>query len=80
MSENNLQLCPNCKKGRLHPTGKGAFLRETEEPFREIDEVRKYECANCGYIQFDANITERIRASDNVSASSQERRDLEEPS
>jgi hypothetical protein len=80
MSVNNLQLCPNCKKGRLHPTGKRAFLGETEEPFREIDEVRKYECDNCGCIQFDANITERIGASNNVSASSQERRDLEEPS
>ncbi len=80
MSEKSLQLCPNCKKGRLRPTGKGAFLGETEEPFREIDEVGKYECVNCGYIQFDTNITERTGASDNVSASNQERRDLEEPS
>jgi predicted RNA-binding Zn-ribbon protein involved in translation (DUF1610 family) len=53
MAENNLLLCPNCEKGMMRPAGKAEFLGETEEPFREINEARKYECDNCGHIQFN---------------------------
>jgi hypothetical protein len=61
MSKSNLQLCPNCKEGRTQPAGKAEFLGETEEPFREINEARKYECDNCGYIQYNTNITRTSR-------------------
>ncbi|HYZ58273.1 MAG TPA: hypothetical protein VE544_01350 [Nitrososphaeraceae archaeon] len=61
MSKSNLQLCPNCKEGRMQPAGKAEFLGETEEPFREINEARKYECDNCGYIQYNTNITQASR-------------------
>jgi hypothetical protein len=40
MSENNLHMCPNCKKGKMQPAGKIAFLGETEEPFREIKRLK----------------------------------------
>jgi hypothetical protein len=69
MSENNLPLCPNCGKGSMRPTGKAAFLGETEEPFREMSEARRYECDRCGHIQFDAHLTEHLGISDSVSAS-----------
>jgi hypothetical protein len=31
MSENNPQLCPNCKRGKMQPAGKTSFLGETED-------------------------------------------------
>lgn len=66
MSENNPQLCPNCKRGKMQPAGKTSFLGETEEPFREINEARKYECDNCGYIQFNTTSSEHPRINDSL--------------
>jgi len=45
----------------MQPAGKAEFLGETEEPFREINEARKYECDNCGHIQYNTNITRASR-------------------
>jgi hypothetical protein len=66
MSKSNLQLCPNFKEGRMQPAGKAEFLGETEEPFREINEVRRYECDNCGISSIIQTLPKRLEISKGV--------------
>jgi C4-type Zn-finger protein len=69
MSEDNLQLCPKCRKGRMRPTGRAGTKGEKEEPFSEISYARNYICDNCGHHMSDAKNTEYSEASDSVPAS-----------
>ncbi|MCD6038437.1 MAG: hypothetical protein K0S67_2329 [Nitrososphaeraceae archaeon] len=69
MSEDNLQLCPKCRKGRMRPTGRAGTKGEKEEPFSEISYARNYICDNCGHHMSDAKNNEYSEVSDSVPAS-----------
>ena len=69
MSEDNLQLCPKCRKGRMRPTGRAGTKGEKEELFSEISYARNYICDNCGHHMSDAKNTEYSEVSDSVPAS-----------
>ena len=43
-----LQTCPNCKIGKMRPTGLAATSRD-EERKRVTSDFRGYKCDNCGY-------------------------------
>jgi hypothetical protein len=62
----------------MRPIGKVGTQGETEEPFREISDARRYECDNCGHVLFHAKNTEYVVASDSVIASV-EKTDKKEP-
>jgi|Kansoi300Nextera_1026150.scaffolds.fasta_scaffold15121_1 predicted RNA-binding Zn-ribbon protein involved in translation (DUF1610 family) len=49
MSEDNLQRCPKCGKGRMRRTGRAATQEEKQEPFRDRSYARNYICDNCGH-------------------------------
>jgi hypothetical protein len=53
MSEDNLQRCPKCGKGRMRPTGRAATQEAKQEPFRERSYARNYICDNCGHHMSD---------------------------
>ncbi len=53
----------------MRPTGKAGTDRSIHEPFSETGNARRYECDNCGHVQFNAKMTESLRVSDSVSAS-----------
>jgi hypothetical protein len=42
------QLCPNCKAGRLRPTGLAATSADPQTN-RVTNDLRGYKCDNCGY-------------------------------
>jgi hypothetical protein len=46
--EEEVQLCPNCKVGRLQPTGVAATSADPQTN-RVINEPRGYKCDNCNY-------------------------------
>jgi hypothetical protein len=69
MSEDNLQPCPKCRKGRMRPTGRAGTKGEKEESFSEISYARNYICENCGHHMSDAKNTEYSEVSDSVPAS-----------
>jgi hypothetical protein len=69
MSNDNLKLCPKCNEGILRPTGKAGIDAEKDEPFREVGQARRYQCDNCGHIEFDASITERVGTGESLSSS-----------
>lgn len=48
------------------------FNREVE-PFRETGDARRYECDNCGHIEFDASITERVGESERLTGSARKK-------
>ena len=58
MSEDNLQRCPKCGKGRMRPTGRAATQEEKQELFRERSYARNYICDNCGHHMSDAENTD----------------------
>jgi hypothetical protein len=68
-SENNLEISAKSGTGRMRPTGKAGVDRQVNEPFGEVGYARRYECDNCGHVQFNASITENVKVSDSVSAS-----------
>ena len=68
MSEDNLQRCPKCGKGRMRRTGRAATQEEKQEPFRERSYARNYICDNCGHHMSDAENTEYVEVSDSTSA------------
>lgn len=69
MSDNNLQSCPKCNQGKMRPTGKAGTDQSIHDPFSETNDARRYECDNCGHVQFNAKMTESLGVSDSVSAS-----------
>ena len=46
--EEEFQLCPNCKAGRLRPTGLATTSAEPQTD-RVTNDLRGYKCDNCGY-------------------------------
>jgi C4-type Zn-finger protein len=68
MSEDNLQRCPKCGKGRMRPTGRAVTQGENQEPFRERSYARNYICDNCGHHMSDAENTGYVEVSDSTSA------------
>jgi hypothetical protein len=46
--EEEFQLCPNCKAGRLRPTGLAATSADPQTN-RVTNDLRGYKCDNCGY-------------------------------
>jgi hypothetical protein len=42
---------------------------ERSEPFSETSSTRRYECDNCGYVEFRANTTENVRIGENLNIS-----------
>jgi hypothetical protein len=46
--EEEFQLCPNCKAGRLRPTGLAATSRDSQTN-RVTNDFRGYKCDSCGY-------------------------------
>ena len=46
--EEEFQLCPNCKVGRLRPTGLGATSSDPQTN-RVTNDLRGYKCDSCGY-------------------------------
>ncbi len=78
MSEDTLQPCPKCGKGRMRPTGR-ALKREEEDPFREIIYARNYICDNCSHHMSDAKNTEyAVEVSNNVPASVDKANNIDE--
>ena len=53
----------------MRPTGKAGTDRSVDDPFSETSDARRYECDNCGHVQFDAKMTESLGVSDSVSDS-----------
>ena len=78
MSEDNLQPCPKCRKGRMRPTGRARTKGEKEEPFSEISYARNYICDNCGHHMSDAENTEYVEVSDSISVNV-DKADKDEP-
>lgn len=79
MSENTLQLCPKCRKGRMRPTGRAGTKGEEEDPFREIIYARNYICDNCSHHMSDAKNTEYVvEVSNNVPASVDKANNIDE--
>jgi C4-type Zn-finger protein len=78
MSEDTLQPCPKCGKGRMRPTGRAGAKRE-EDPFREIIYARNYICDNCSHHMSDAKNTEyAVEVSNNVPASVDKANNIDE--
>ena len=48
MSGEEFQLCPNCKVGRLRPTGLAATSSDPQTN-RGTNDLRGYKCDSCGY-------------------------------
>ncbi len=46
--EEQFQLCPNCKIGRLRPTGLAATSSDPQTN-RVTNDLRGYKCDSCGY-------------------------------
>ncbi|HZB80013.1 MAG TPA: hypothetical protein VE264_01925, partial [Nitrososphaera sp.] len=46
--EEEFQLCPNCKVGRLRPTGLTATSSDPQTN-RVTNDLRGYKCDSCGY-------------------------------
>ena len=46
--EEEFQLCPNCKAGRLRPTGLAATGSDPQTN-RVTNDLRGYKCDSCGY-------------------------------
>jgi hypothetical protein len=69
VSDNNLQSRPKCNQGKMRPTGKAGIDRSIQDPFSETSYARRYECDNCGHVQFNAKMTESLGVSESVSAS-----------
>jgi C4-type Zn-finger protein len=78
MSEDNLQRCPKCGKGRMRPTGRAAIQEEKQEPFRDRSYARNYICDNCGHHMSDAENTEYVEVSDRISVTV-DKADKDEP-
>ncbi len=79
MSEDTLQPCPKCGKGRMRPTGRAEAKGEEEDPFREIIYARNYICDNCSHHMSDAKNTEyAIEVSNNVPASADKANNIDE--
>jgi hypothetical protein len=66
MSDDNLQLCPKCKIGKIRPTGKVGTNGEIEKSFSETSDARRYQCDNCGHLQFNANMIENVKIGDTL--------------
>ena len=79
MSEDTLQPCPKCGKGRMLPTGRAGAKGEEEDPFREIIYARNYICDNCSHHMSDAKNTEyAVEVSNNVPASADKTNNIDE--
>lgn len=79
MSENTLQLCPKCRKGRMRPTGRAGTKGEKEDSFREISYARNYICDNCSHHMSDAKNTEYVvEVNNNVPASVDKANNIDE--
>ena len=52
MFEDYLDLCPECEEGRMRPDSKVGSDGKIEEPFSETSSTRRYECDNCGRVEF----------------------------
>ena len=53
----------------MRPTGKAGTDQSIHDPVSETNDARRYECDNCGYVQFNAKMTESLGVSESVSAS-----------
>jgi hypothetical protein len=53
----------------MRPIGKAETDRSIHDPFSETSDARRYECDNCGRVQFNAKMTKSVGASDSASAS-----------
>lgn len=69
--EEEFQLCPNCKVGRLRPTGLAATSSDPQTN-RVTNDLRGYKCDSCGYSEggqakvVATNEQEAIRESTNT--------------
>jgi hypothetical protein len=52
----------------MRPTGKAGTDQSIHDPFSETNDARRYECDNCGHVQFNAKMTESLGVSESVSA------------
>ena len=48
MSQTEFNDCPQCKVGKMRPTG-GAVVRNDPETGNETHFYREYNCDNCGH-------------------------------
>ena len=69
MLEDYLELCSECEEGRMRPDSKVGINGKIEEPFSETSSARRYECDNCGHVEFRANTTENVRIGENLNIS-----------
>lgn len=69
MLEDYLELCPECEEGRMRPDSKVGSDGKIEEPVSETSSTRRYECDNCGRVEFRAKTTENVRIGENLSIS-----------
>jgi len=69
MSNDNLQLCPECKIGKMRPTGKAGTNGGIEIPFSETSNARRYQCDNCGHVQFNASQIDNVKIGENLNLS-----------
>ena len=61
MFEDYLELCSECEEGRTRPDSKVGSDVKIEEPFSDPNSARKYECDNCGRVEFRVKTTENVR-------------------
>jgi hypothetical protein len=54
-----LQTCPECKIGKLRPTGYAATSRDEERNMVKSD-VRKVKCDNCGWPEGGQGIVDNV--------------------
>ena len=69
MIEDYHELCPECEEGRMRPDSKVGSNGKIEEPLSETGSTRRYECDNCGHVEFRANTTENVRIGENLNIS-----------
>jgi hypothetical protein len=69
MLEDYLELCPECEGGRMRPDSKVGSNGKIEEPFSETGSTSRYECDNCGHVEFRANKPENVRIGESLNIS-----------
>lgn len=60
-------LCPECKKGKMHPTGKAERSSSAEYPITKGQQESvwdEFECDNCGHITRELALRDKGKGTD----------------
>jgi hypothetical protein len=71
MAQEDLEPCPKCGEGRMRPTGKVGTDRGKgiNKPFSEGGIARRYQCDQCGHVQFNTSIGESMKIGESLNVS-----------